>query len=76
MERDNLTDGISDLESNGVSRPDLAAPTLYRDLVIGALASNSKIIDSLTELVQMIQGKSSNYIIPYLKRSKIRLTTP
>ena len=55
MERDNLTDGIYDLESNGVSRPDLAAPTLYRDLVIKALSSNS-LMDSLTDLVQMIQG--------------------
>ena len=56
MERDNLTDGLSDLESSGISRADLAAPTLYKDLVTGALASDS-VMDSLTDLVQMIQGE-------------------
>lgn len=60
MERDNLTDGLSDLESNGISRSDLAAPTLYKDLVIGALASDS-VMDSLTDLVQMIQGDLSKH---------------
>ena len=64
MERDNLTDALNEWKTNGDSRHDLAAPTLYRDFVSGALTSNS-LMDSMTQLVQMIQGDSINIVFGF-----------
>ena len=64
MERDNLTDALNEWKTNGDSRLDLAAPTLYKDFVSGALTSNS-LMDSMTQLVQMIQGDSINIVFGF-----------
>ena len=57
MEKDNLTDALTDWKTDGVSNHDQASPTLYKDLLVGALASES-VMNSLTDLVQMLQGES------------------
>ena len=57
MERDNLTDALTDWKTDGVSNHDQALPTLYKDLLVGTLASES-VMNSLTDLVQMLQGES------------------
>ena len=64
MERDNLTDALNEWKTNGDSRLDLAAPTLYKDFVSGALTSNS-LMDSMTKLVQMVQGDSINIVFGF-----------
>ena len=64
MERDNLTDALNEWKTNGDSRHDLAAPTLYKDFVSGALTSNS-LVDSMTQLVQMVQGDSINIVFGF-----------
>ena len=56
MEKDNLTSALTDWKNDGVSTPDLAAPTLYKDLLLGALASDSA-MNSITDLVQILQGE-------------------
>ena len=63
MGRDNLTEELSLWKDGGASQADLSAPTLYRDILNGALDSDS-VIDSLTAMVQMFQGNFvfQNYI--------------
>ena len=56
MVTENLTEALIQWKDGGVSQPDLAAPTLYKDLLNGVLDSDA-LLDSSTEMVQMFQGK-------------------
>ena len=56
MVSENLTEALIQWKDGGVSQPDLAAPTLYRDLLNKVLDSDG-LMDSSTEMVQMFQGK-------------------
>ena len=56
MVKDNLTDALKRWEDGGVTKKDLSAPTLYRDLLNGWINSDS-MIDTSTNFIQMIQGR-------------------
>ena len=56
MASDNITSALSNWTAEGVSTPDLAMPTLYRDLLKRALNSESALV-AVTEMVQMLQGR-------------------
>ena len=55
--RDNLTDALNRWTEKGVSNEDLSAPTLYRDLMVEWLNSES-MMDISTNSTQMVQGKA------------------
>ena len=56
MQRDNLTDALAAWSDSGVSQSDMALPTIYKDIVTGALSSNA-LLTTATEMIQMIQGR-------------------
>ena len=58
MEKDNLTEHLTNWEDGGVKSSDLSAVTLYKDFVSAALNATSY-ADTSTELIQMIQGECS-----------------
>ena len=55
-QRDNLTDALAAWSDSGVSRLNMALPTIYNDIVTGALSSNA-LLTTATEMIQMIQGR-------------------
>ena len=55
MERDNLTDALTEWKKAGVKKKDLSAVTLWRDFLGGYLNSDS-MMENSTNAVQMIQG--------------------
>ena len=56
MQRDNLTDALAAWSDSEVSQLDMVLPTIYKDIVNGALSSNA-LLATATEMIQMIQGR-------------------
>ena len=56
MEKDNLTEYLTNWKDGGVKSSDLSAVTLYNDFISAALDATSY-ADTSTELIQMIQGE-------------------
>ena len=55
-QRDNLTDALAAWSDSGVSQLNMVLPTIYKDIVTGALSSNA-LLTTATEMIQMIQGR-------------------
>ena len=54
--KDNLTDALNRWTEKGVSNKDLSAPTIYRDLMVEWINSET-MMDISTNSTQMVQGK-------------------
>ena len=65
MQRDNLTDALATWSDSGASQLDMVLPTIYKDIVTGALSSND-LLTTATEMIQMIQGRITSSAMIFL----------
>ena len=71
MARDNLTEALTRWQDAGVKKEDLAALTLYRD-VLNEFVNSGSMLDTGTNFFQMKQGKKTElafrvtHLIPFI----------